>query len=149
MPDLAPRQYGTLVTDPQPGTWVTDPIATTGRQPDGTAWYVLNEQALDELVRGRPVSEMVEAARAAGGTVVDPAELPFSTPDDAVVAVRVRAAVTHTIAGLRVDEQVRVVGAEGLWAAGVDAGGWSTGGYASGLAAALVLGLTAAESASS
>jgi fumarate reductase flavoprotein subunit len=34
----------------------------------------------------------------------------------------------------------------GLYAAGVDAGGWSTGGYASGLAAALVLGLAAAES---
>jgi succinate dehydrogenase/fumarate reductase flavoprotein subunit len=36
---------------------------------------------------------------------------------------------------------------EGLFAAGVDAGGWSTGGYASGLAAALVFGLTAAEEA--
>jgi succinate dehydrogenase/fumarate reductase flavoprotein subunit len=34
---------------------------------------------------------------------------------------------------------------EGLYAAGVDAGGWSTGGYASGLAAALVFGLAAAE----
>jgi fumarate reductase flavoprotein subunit len=34
---------------------------------------------------------------------------------------------------------------DGLYATGVDAGGWSTGGYASGLAAALVFGLTAAE----
>ena len=35
---------------------------------------------------------------------------------------------------------------DGLFAAGADVGGISTGGYASGLAAALVLGLTAAES---
>src|SRR5919201_1807125 len=53
------------------------------RQPEGAAWYVLNEQALDERVRGRAVSDMVEAARAAGGTVIDPAELPFAAPDDA------------------------------------------------------------------
>ncbi len=37
-------------------------------------------------------------------------------------------------------------GTDGLWAAGVDAGGVATGGYASGLAQALVLGLVAAES---
>jgi hypothetical protein len=47
-----------------------------------------------------------------------------------------------------VDENARVAGAEGLWAAGADAGGISTGGYASGLASALVLGLAAAEDAS-
>ena len=40
-----------------------------------------------------------------------------------------------------------MVGAEGLFAAGVDAGGIATGGYASGLAQALVLGLVAAEAA--
>ena len=60
------------------------------------------------------------------------------------------AAVTHTIGGLAIDERARVLGANGapiagLYAAGVDAGGWSTGGYASGLAAALVFGLAAAE----
>jgi hypothetical protein len=38
------------------------------------------------------------------------------------------------------------MGVDGLWAAGVDAGGVATGGYASGLAQALVLGFTAAES---
>ena len=54
--------------------------------------------------------------------------------------------VTHTIGGLRIDEEARVVGAEGLWAAGADAGGIFTGGYASGLAAALVFGRRAAES---
>jgi predicted oxidoreductase len=36
---------------------------------------------------------------------------------------------------------------DGLLAAGADAGGIAVGGYASGLAAALVLGLTAAETA--
>ncbi len=35
---------------------------------------------------------------------------------------------------------------EGLYAAGVDVGGIATGGYSSGLAAALVLGCVAAES---
>ena len=50
------------------------------------------------------------------------------------------------------DEQARVLGEydesiDGLFAAGADVGGISTGGYASGLAAALVLGRQAAETA--
>jgi fumarate reductase flavoprotein subunit len=90
------------------------------------AWYVVEE-----------TNERIEAARAAGGTVVGREE---------GIAVHVAAAVTHTIGGLEVDEQARVTGADGLWAAGVDAGGVATGGYASGLAQALVLGLAAAES---
>ncbi|HEY1564653.1 MAG TPA: FAD-binding protein [Gaiellaceae bacterium] len=90
------------------------------------AWYVVAE-----------TNERIEAARAAGGTVVG--------RDDGL-AVHVAAAVTHTIGGLQVDTEARVTGAEGLWAAGVDAGGVATGGYASGLAQALVLGLAAAES---
>jgi predicted oxidoreductase len=92
----------------------------------------------------------VDAARAAGGTVVDPAELPFETPPGSRAAVHVAAAVTHTIGGLRVDTRARLLAADGspldgLYAAGVDAGGVATGGYASGLAQALVLGLAAAE----
>jgi hypothetical protein len=90
------------------------------------AWYVVDE-----------TNERIEAARGAGGTVVQ---------RDEGLAVHVAAAVTHTIGGLVVDEQARVTGVEGLWAAGVDAGGVATGGYASGLAQALVLGLAAAES---
>ena len=66
--------------------------------------------------------------------------------EDGTLAVHVAGAVTHTIGGLQVDEQARVSGAGGLWAAGVDVGGVATGGYASGLAQALVLGLAAAES---
>ena len=55
------------------------------------------------------------------------------------------AGVTTTLGGLRVDEQARV--ATGVFACGADAGGIATGGYASGLAAALVLGRIAARAA--
>ena len=56
-----------------------------------------------------------------------------------------RLRITSTLGGLRIDERARV--APGLYACGADAGGIATGGYASGLAAALVLGRVAAESA--
>src|SRR5579862_2789410 len=91
------------------------------------AWYVVPE-----------TNERIEAARAAGGTVVQ--------CEAGTLGVHVAAAVTHTIGGLQVDTEARVNGADGLWAAGVDVGGVATGGYASGLAQALVLGLAAAES---
>jgi FAD binding domain len=90
------------------------------------AWYVVAE-----------TNDRIEAARAAGATVVE---------RDEGLAVHVAAAVTHTIGGLQVETDARVKGVDGLWAAGVDAGGVATGGYASGLAQALVLGLAAAES---
>jgi fumarate reductase flavoprotein subunit len=121
-----------------------DLVQATARQPNARAWYVLDDAALEERVRERSVADMVAAAP----TRVDPSELPFAAPSGARVAVRVRPGITHTIGGLRVDEQARVVGADGLFAAGADAGGISTGGYASGLAAALVLGRIAAENAS-
>jgi fumarate reductase flavoprotein subunit len=89
-------------------------------------WYVMEE-----------TNDRIEAARTAGATVVG--------RDDGI-AVHVAAAVTHTIGGLHVDTEGRVTGVDGLWAAGVDAGGVAIGGYASGLAQALVLGLAAAES---
>jgi fumarate reductase flavoprotein subunit len=125
-----------------------DLVQATAHQPGARAWYLLDEEALDERVRGRSVREVVAEAP----TRVDPAELPFTAPDEAVVAVRVAAAITHTIGGLRVDEGSRVLDEagspiDGLYAAGADAGGISTGGYASGLASALVLGGAAAESA--
>ena len=136
-----------------PVSWSeTDLVQAISRQPGGAAWFLLDEDALLEQVRDRSVADMVEAARRAGGTVVAPSELRFDVPDGLVVAVRVRAAITHTIGGLRVDDRARVLREDGtpikgLYAAGVDAGGISTGGYASGLAQALVLGLAAAESA--
>jgi len=120
-----------------------DLVQATARQPGARAWYVLDDAALEQRVRDRKVADMVELAR----TRVDPSELPFPTPAGARVAVRVKPGITHTIGGLRIDERARVVGAAGLLAAGADAGGISTGGYASGLAAALVFGRIAAETA--
>jgi fumarate reductase flavoprotein subunit len=69
------------------------------------------------------------------------------------VAVKVAPYITHTVGGLAVDARCRVLREvdarpiPGLYAAGVEVGGVSTGGYTSGLASALVFGRTAAESA--
>jgi fumarate reductase flavoprotein subunit len=120
-----------------------DLVQATAKQPGARAWYVLDDEALDQPVRDRTVSDIVALAR----TRVDPVELPFPAPPGARVAVRVSPGITHTIGGLRIDEQARVVGTESLFAAGADIGGISTGGYASGLAAALVFGRISAESA--
>jgi succinate dehydrogenase/fumarate reductase flavoprotein subunit len=120
-----------------------DLVQATAQQPNARAWYVLDDDALEQRVRERKVADIVALAP----TRLDPAELPFSVPAGARVAVRVSPGITHTIGGLRIDERARVVGAEGLLAAGADVGGLSTGGYASGLAAALVFGRIAAESA--
>ena len=68
-------------------------------------------------------------------------------------AVEVAPTITHTIGGLAVDEGCRVLRRPdsrpipGLYAAGVEVGGVSVGGYSSGLAAAVVFGRLAAESA--
>lgn len=124
-------------------SWSENDLAqATARQPGARAWYVLDAAALRQRVRERTVADMVAAAP----TRVDPAELPFPAPQGAVAAVRVATAITHTIGGVEVDARGRT-GVDGLWAAGVDAGGVATGGYASGLAQALVLGLAAAEDA--
>jgi succinate dehydrogenase/fumarate reductase flavoprotein subunit len=117
-----------------------DHVQATARRPGARAWYVLDDVALSRRVRDRRVADMVAAAP----TRLDPGELPFAAPAGAVAAVRVAAAITHTVGGLRVDVRGRT-GVDGLWAAGADAGGIATGGYASGLASALVLGLAAAE----
>jgi len=136
---------------PDPVSWAeTDLVQAIARQPGGRAWYVVDEPALDVHVRDRSVAEMIEAAREAGGTVLMAGELGFDLPESYRYAVHVAAGITHTVGGLKVDERARVLDGEGapidgLFAAGVDAGGVAAGGYASGLATALVLGLTAAE----
>ena len=128
------------------------------RFPGGRAWFVVDQRALRERTRYGSVADLVDAAGEAGGDVRPAAELPFAVPaspklaEPPFVAVRVRAAVTHTIGGLRVDNYARVLNREGtpvpgLHAAGADAGGIFTGGYGSGLAAALVYGRVAAETA--
>ncbi len=125
-----------------------DLVQATAHQPGARAWYVLDEEALDERGRYGTVRDLVAEAP----TRTEPPELPFTPPPQAVVAVRVAAAITHTIGGLRVDDRARVLNEsnepiDGLFAAGADVGGISTGGYASGLASALVLGRIAAETA--
>jgi fumarate reductase flavoprotein subunit len=147
---------------PDPPSWSeTDLVQATARRPRGRAWYVVDGRALLERVRGRAVEEFVRAAEEAGGTVrradsLSGLRLPLPPSDKLreppFAAVHVQAGVTHTIGGLRVDTSARVLDEagepiEGLYAAGADVGGISTGGYASGLASALVLGLAAAGAA--
>ena len=120
-----------------PRSWSEiDVLQWTARQPRARAWYAVDDGALDATVRERTVREMVEAAQAAGAPV---------RRERGLTVVEVVAGVTTTLGGLRVDDRARA--AEGIYAAGMDAGGIATGGYTSGLAAALVLGLVAAESA--
>jgi len=94
---------------------------------------------LDDAALADP--EIATQVGRAGSARVEP------PPSGAAAAVRVVVSITHTIGGLAIDESARVLGVDGLYAVGVDAGGIATGGYASGLAQALVLGLVAAESA--
>jgi succinate dehydrogenase/fumarate reductase flavoprotein subunit len=146
---------------PDPPSWSeTDLVQATAQRPGGRAWYVVDGRALRERVRDRTVEEMVRAAEEASGTVRRAealSELGLALPrsdklrEPPFVAVHVQAGVTHTIGGLRVDTGARLLDEAGepiagLFAAGADVGGISTGGYASGLAGALVLGLAAAES---
>jgi succinate dehydrogenase/fumarate reductase flavoprotein subunit len=142
------NEHGEQFFQGEPSWSETDLVQATARQPGARAWYVLDDDALAERVRGRPVADMVALAP----TAVRAGDLPFPVPTAARVAVRVAPGITHTIGGLRIDERARVLGSdgapvEGLYAAGADAGGISAGGYASGLAAALVLGVVAAEEA--
>jgi succinate dehydrogenase/fumarate reductase flavoprotein subunit len=120
-----------------------DLVQATARQPNARAWYVLDDQALEQRVRDRKVADIVALAP----TRTEPSELPFPAPPRARIAVRVAPGITHTIGGVGIDEDARVVGTDGLFAAGADVGGISTGGYTSGLADALVFGGIAAESA--
>lgn len=118
-------------------TWSEiDVVQWTARQRQARARYVVPDEALEERVRGRTVGEMVEAARQAGA--------PIERLEGAT-AVGVVAGITTTLGGLRIDAGGRV--AEGIFACGTDAGGISTGGYSSGLAAALVFGRLAAQAA--
>jgi fumarate reductase flavoprotein subunit len=140
---------------PEPISWSeTDLVQAIARRPNASAWYLVDDAALDVEIRGRTVQQMVEAARAAGGDVLLPNELGIELPGAYRYAVHVVAGITHTIGGVRIDEHARVLSAdgtpiEGLYAAGADAGGISAGGYASGLASALVFGRIAAETAAS
>ncbi len=121
----------------EPATWSEIDVAQwTARQPRARAWFRVAETALGERVRERTLADMIAAAERAGAAV---------ERSGGLVTVETVAAITTTLGGLRVDRRARA--APRVYAAGHDAGGISTGGYASGLAAALVLGRIAAESA--
>jgi fumarate reductase flavoprotein subunit len=111
-------------------SWSENDLAQAiAAQTRGRAWYELDAEALTrpEVAGKLPFAQEIEPLPGGG------------------LRVRVHAAVTHTYGGVKIDERARA--ANGTWAAGVDAGGISNGGYASGLAQALVLGLVAAEDA--
>jgi fumarate reductase flavoprotein subunit len=94
-------------------------------------------------------------AAVASGTEMSPPRTGPAGPlrEPPFVAVKVAPYITHTVGGLVVDAHCRVLREvdagpiPSLYAAGVEVGGVSTGGYTSGLASALVFGRTAAESA--
>ena len=118
-------------------TWSEiDVVQWTARQPRARAWYRVADDALAEPVRDRTVADVLEAARAAGAPV---------RRENGTTTIEVRAGITTTLGGIRIDASARA--ADGVFVAGTDAGGISTGGYSSGLAAALVLGRVAADAA--
>lgn len=118
-------------------TWSeVDTAQWMARQPYARAWFRVSEAALEERVRERSVGEMVEAAEVAGAPV---------RREDGHVTVETVAGVTTTLGGLAIDGHA--CAADGLFACGADAGGIATGGYASGLAGALVFGRIAARAA--
>ena len=146
----------------EPAWSENDLVQALSRLPEGTGWYVLDADALERTVRDRTVADVVAVAEELGGEVRRAAELaglrlPDLEPAPSLArapftAVKVQAAVTHTIGGLATDEHGRVLDRqgspiEGLFACGADVGGVATGGYASGLAAALVFGRRAAQAA--
>ena len=106
------------------------------RQPRARAWFRVSDAALSERVRERSVGDMVEAAEAAGAPV---------RREPGQVTVETVAGVTTTLGGLAIDGSAQA--APGVFACGADAGGIATGGYASGLAGALVFGRIAARAA--
>jgi fumarate reductase flavoprotein subunit len=118
-------------------TWSEiDVVQWTARQPGARALYRVSEERLSERVGGRTIGEMVSAAERAGADV---------RRGSGRVEIPVVAGITTTLGGLAVDTSAKA--APGVWAAGCDVGGIATGGYSSGLAAALVLGRIAAASA--
>jgi fumarate reductase flavoprotein subunit len=137
-------------------------MVETARRTGGT---VIEAASLSELAdklaeRGVPREAFLRTLKdynAAIATGEDPSPprtgsaVPLRVPP--FVAVKVVPSITHTVGGLAVDAGCRVLRERDgrpipcLYAAGVEVGGVSVGGYTSGLASALVFGRTAAESA--
>jgi succinate dehydrogenase/fumarate reductase flavoprotein subunit len=121
----------------QPRTWSEiDVVQWTAGQQRARARYLVGDESLGVRVRDQTVDEMIDAARQAGAPV---GRTRGGTSIDVV------AGITTTLGGLQIDGGGRVV--DGVFACGADAGGISSGGYSSGLAAALVFGRLAARTA--
>ena len=119
-------------------TWSEiDVVQWLARRPGARGWLVVAPEALGEPTPYGSVAEQIAKAEAAGAEV--------RRAGTGTVSVHVAAAVTTTLGGLATDARARA--ADGVWAAGADAGGIAAGGYASGLAGALVMGRIAAEAA--
>ncbi|HEY6836512.1 MAG TPA: FAD-binding protein [Gaiellaceae bacterium] len=123
------NEHGEAFFEGPPAWHESDLAQAISRQPGGTAWFVVPAERRDD--------PRVVGLLDAGGTVVE---------ENGELRLHVAAAVTHTQGGIKIGPDARVAGVDGLFAAGADVGGISTGGYSSGLAAALVLGRIAAES---
>jgi succinate dehydrogenase/fumarate reductase flavoprotein subunit len=118
-------------------TWSEiDVVQWTAQQPGARARYFVTDDALGERVRERTVGEVIDTAAGAGALV---------ERRDGETAVEVVAGITTTLGGIAIDAHGRA--ADGVWAAGADTGGISTGGWSSALASALVFGRRAAEDA--
>lgn len=141
---------------------VADMVETAGRVGGtvvrasdlGTLADKLSDRGVPRARLLRTLEVYNEAVAAGRGAELSPprsgAAEPLRVPP--FVAVEVAPAITHTIGGLAVDAGCRVLRGpgepiRGLYAAGVEVGGVSAGGYTSGLASALVFGGVAAESA--
>jgi hypothetical protein len=118
-------------------TWSEiDVVQWTARQPGARVRYVVPDSALGVPIRERTVQDVIACAEAAGAPVEREA---------GQTTVEVVAGITTTLGGIAIDPRGRA--AEGVWVAGADAGGISTGGWSSALASALVFGRVAAEDA--
>lgn len=120
-----------------PRTWSEiDVVQWMARKPGARARFAVPVESLGVRPRDLTIGEMIASAERAGGRVQ-------RTPS--TVSVDVVAGITSTLGGLKAGVDACV--APGVFAAGSDVGGIASGGYASGLAAALVLGRAAADSA--
>lgn len=118
-------------------TWSEiDVVQWMAQQRDARARFLVPVRQLATRVRNRTVGQMIDAAEVAGASV--------SRTND-TVTIDVVAGITSTLGGLRADTNAQV--APAVFSAGSDVGGIATGGYASGLAAALVFGRIAADAA--
>src|SRR4029453_11907717 len=70
-----------------------DLVQATAHQPGARAWYLFDEEALEERVRYGTARDLVGQAPSRTKTAVPP----FTPPSRAVVATRIAAAITHTI----------------------------------------------------